>query len=173
MRHWPRMPRMELAMLFPSGHSLHVPSDGRPLTPADYRVAWAKAESNGFERPWALTHKHPGPMLASLVPDESPLLQRASLTAPAPALTQAAAAAAAAARQGSGQARSASQAGKPGSNPGRGSGTAAGRGRRGARGRHRVRAPARHVPARREAAFLLGRAGWASPRAGFPEDRAC
>ena len=97
VRHWPRMPRMELAMLFPNGHSLHVPSDGRPLTPADYRVAWAKAESNGFERPWSLTHKHPGPMLASLVPDESPLLQRASLTAPAPALTQAIAAAAAAA----------------------------------------------------------------------------
>ena len=47
VRHWPRMPRMELAMLFPSGHSLHVPSDGRPLTPADYRVAWANAE---FER---------------------------------------------------------------------------------------------------------------------------
>jgi uncharacterized protein YcbK (DUF882 family) len=97
VRHWPRISRMELAMLFPSGHSLHIPSDGRPLTPADYRVAWAKAESNGFERPWALTHKHPGPMLASLVPDESPLLQRASLTAPAPALTQAVAAAAAAA----------------------------------------------------------------------------
>ena len=36
-------------------------------------------------------------MLASLVPDELPLLQRASLSAPAPALTQAVAAAAAAA----------------------------------------------------------------------------
>lgn len=85
VRHWPRMPRLELAMLFPSGHSLHVPSDGRPLTPADYRVAMAKAEANGLERPWALTHKQAGPMLASLAPDEAPLLHRASLTAPAAA----------------------------------------------------------------------------------------
>ncbi len=87
VRHWPGMPRMELAMLFPSGHSLHVPSDGRPLTPADYRVALARAETNGLERPWALTHRHAGPMLASLVPGKSPLLQRTSLTAPAAALT--------------------------------------------------------------------------------------
>ncbi len=92
VRHWPRIGRMELAMLFPKGHSLHVPSDGRPLTLSDYRVAWAKAETIGLERPWALTHRHGGPMLASLVPDESPLLQRTSLTAPAPALARPAAA---------------------------------------------------------------------------------
>ena len=84
VRHWPRMPRMELAMLFPSGHSLHVPSDGRPLTPADYRVAWARAETSGLERPWVLTHRQVGPMLAKLVPDELTLLHRASLTAPMP-----------------------------------------------------------------------------------------
>ena len=171
VRHWPRMVRQELAMLFPSGHSLHVPSDGRPLTPADFRIARARAEANGLEKPWFLTHRQAGPMLASLVPDELPLLHRASLTVPAPALTQAIAAAAGRCFQGSGQACSPDQAGKPGSNSGRGSRTTAGRGRRGARGRHRVRAPARNFPARRKAAFLLGRAGWASPRAGFPKDR--
>jgi hypothetical protein len=83
VRHWPRMSRNELAMLFPAGHSLHVPTDGRPLTLADYRVASARAESLGMERPWALTHRQAGPMLASLGGGETPLLQRASLSGPA------------------------------------------------------------------------------------------
>ena len=39
VRHWPRMPRYELALLFPKGNSKHVPSDGRPLTSTDYTVA--------------------------------------------------------------------------------------------------------------------------------------
>lgn len=39
VRHWPRMPRYELALLFPDGNSKHIPSDGRPLTRADYTVA--------------------------------------------------------------------------------------------------------------------------------------
>lgn len=39
VRHWPRMPRDELALLFPSGHSKHEPADGRPITPADVKVA--------------------------------------------------------------------------------------------------------------------------------------
>lgn len=39
VRHWPRMPRYELALLFPNGKSKHVPSDGRPLTRADNTVA--------------------------------------------------------------------------------------------------------------------------------------
>lgn len=69
VRHWPRMPRMELAVLFPNGHSRHVPADGRPLTPADARIALAKWQANGAEMPWALTHKTAsGPMLASLGP---------------------------------------------------------------------------------------------------------
>ncbi len=70
VRHWPGISRTELAMLFPKGHSLHVPSDGRPLTPADYRVAMARLEASGGEKPWALTHRRAsgGPMLASLTP---------------------------------------------------------------------------------------------------------
>ncbi len=39
VRHWPRMPRYELALLFPNGRSKHVPSDGRPLTRTDYTIA--------------------------------------------------------------------------------------------------------------------------------------
>ncbi len=84
VRHWPSIPRMELAVLFPNGHSRHVPSDGRPLTPSDARVALAKWQSSGNELPWVLTHKKAsGTMLASLTTKEhEPLLQRASLTVP-------------------------------------------------------------------------------------------
>jgi len=39
VRHWPRIPRYELALLFPDGKSKHVPSDGRPLSRQDYVVA--------------------------------------------------------------------------------------------------------------------------------------
>jgi uncharacterized protein YcbK (DUF882 family) len=85
VRHWPRMGRTELAMLFPSGHSLHVPTDGRPLTLADFRVASARAESLGLDRPWSLTRRTAGPVFASLGGmDDNPLLQRASLSGPAP-----------------------------------------------------------------------------------------
>lgn len=41
-RHWPRMPRYELALLFPDGSSRHVPSDGRRITKADVKTARAK-----------------------------------------------------------------------------------------------------------------------------------
>jgi len=42
VRMWPRIPRLELAALFPSGHSQYVPIDGKPITPADYKLAKAK-----------------------------------------------------------------------------------------------------------------------------------
>ncbi len=42
VRMWPRMPRLELAALFPSGKTGYIPSDGRPITPADYKLALAK-----------------------------------------------------------------------------------------------------------------------------------
>ncbi len=41
-RHWPRMPRYELALLFPNGKSRHVPSDGRRITKADVKKARAR-----------------------------------------------------------------------------------------------------------------------------------
>ncbi len=83
VRHWPSISRTELALVFPNGHSRHVPSDGRPLTPADSRIALAKWEAAGNELPWVVTHKKSsGTMLANLTPNDKPVLQRASLTLP-------------------------------------------------------------------------------------------
>ncbi|MGA7327234.1 MAG: DUF882 domain-containing protein [Rhodomicrobium sp.] len=85
VRYWPRMPRLELAALFPKGHSPYVPADGRPITPSDSRMALAKLESSGQELPWALSHKRvAGPMLANLSPSEPSVLRQASLTLPNP-----------------------------------------------------------------------------------------
>jgi uncharacterized protein YcbK (DUF882 family) len=41
-RAWPRLPRAELALLFPRGHTQHLPEDGVPITMADVRDARAK-----------------------------------------------------------------------------------------------------------------------------------
>ena len=83
VRHWPGISRLELAVLFPKGRSLHVPSDGRPLTPGDYRVYLAKWQSSGEELPWVVTHKQAVPIMANLTPQDMPRLQNASLTLPA------------------------------------------------------------------------------------------
>lgn len=42
VRMWPRIPRLELAALFPDGKTKYLPSDGKPITVADYKVALAK-----------------------------------------------------------------------------------------------------------------------------------
>ena len=39
VRAWPRLPRYELALLFPSGATKHAPADGGPITKEDVRVA--------------------------------------------------------------------------------------------------------------------------------------
>ncbi len=39
VRAWPRMPRFELALLFPNGHTRHTPAEGGPLTSEDVRIA--------------------------------------------------------------------------------------------------------------------------------------
>jgi len=56
VRHWPRMGRQELALLFPSGRTLHRPARGGPITLADARTA-------RYTRPWlqkrvAAFHRH-------------------------------------------------------------------------------------------------------------------
>lgn len=70
VRHWPRMQRQELAILFPSGHSKHVPADRRPLTKNDFRVALAALQEKGGELPLALQRRMrtgaPSTVLASL-----------------------------------------------------------------------------------------------------------
>jgi hypothetical protein len=44
VRHWPKIRRQELAALFPGGKSQHIPSDGRPITKRDSRIALAKLD---------------------------------------------------------------------------------------------------------------------------------
>ncbi|MCO5162538.1 MAG: DUF882 domain-containing protein [Mesorhizobium sp.] len=39
VRHWPKMSRTELAAVFPSGKTMHVPTDGKPLPGYDQAVA--------------------------------------------------------------------------------------------------------------------------------------
>ena len=39
VRHWPKMSRTELASVFPSGKTMHVPTDGKPLPGYDQAVA--------------------------------------------------------------------------------------------------------------------------------------
>jgi len=81
VRHWPGISRTELALVFPNGHSRHVPDDGRALTAADSRIALAKWQAAGNELPWVVTHKQAsGTMLANLTPTDKPMLQRASLS---------------------------------------------------------------------------------------------
>lgn len=42
VRHWPRLPRYELALLFPDGQSKHQPVDGGPITREDVKIAQAR-----------------------------------------------------------------------------------------------------------------------------------
>jgi uncharacterized protein YcbK (DUF882 family) len=76
VRAWPKLPRMELALLFPSGRTKHVPRDGRRLTRKDARVAMANLQRSGKKLPLILQRRlHPrpaGPVLASLAPAPDP-----------------------------------------------------------------------------------------------------
>jgi uncharacterized protein YcbK (DUF882 family) len=76
VRHWPRLPRQELAILFPGGNSKHVPTDGRPLTKKDFQVALASLQAKGGELPIAVRRRLNGDgegrtVLASLSPKEA------------------------------------------------------------------------------------------------------
>ena len=42
VRSWPRLPRYELALVFPQGHSQHMPADGGPITSADVKIAQSR-----------------------------------------------------------------------------------------------------------------------------------
>ncbi|MEL6225928.1 MAG: DUF882 domain-containing protein, partial [Pseudomonadota bacterium] len=54
VRHWPRMRRTELALLFPRGRTRHVPSDRRPITRRDFSAA--KKARPGLARQVAAFH---------------------------------------------------------------------------------------------------------------------
>jgi uncharacterized protein YcbK (DUF882 family) len=75
-RSWPRLPRTELALLFPSGRTQHLPEDGRPITKDDVREARAK-------------HKELATQVAEYHTDRGkprPPIQTASLVPPLPQL---------------------------------------------------------------------------------------
>lgn len=50
VRHWPRMTRDQLVRVFPNGHTLHVPSDGKPLPGFEEALADYEARKNGERR---------------------------------------------------------------------------------------------------------------------------
>lgn len=87
VRHWPRLPRQELAILFPSGRSKHMPADGKPLTRQDFQVALANLQNKGGELPIALQRRLQGgearTVLASLSPSAAPVPMPAKEPAPA------------------------------------------------------------------------------------------
>jgi uncharacterized protein YcbK (DUF882 family) len=49
VRHWPRMTHEQLARVFPNGRTVHVPSDGHPLS--GYALALADIEKRGSSPP--------------------------------------------------------------------------------------------------------------------------
>ena len=72
VRMWPRMPRYELALLFPKGRSKFTPADGRPIGPAD--VAYARKTYTQMADAIAAFHQFRATprdqtMVASLDPD--------------------------------------------------------------------------------------------------------
>ena len=46
VRMWPRIPRLELAALFPDGKTGYLPNDNKPITRQDYKLALAKGLVN-------------------------------------------------------------------------------------------------------------------------------
>jgi uncharacterized protein YcbK (DUF882 family) len=72
VRMWPRMPRYELALLFPKGRSKFTPADGRPISSAD--VSYARSHFTQMADAIAAFHQfratpHDHTMVASLDPD--------------------------------------------------------------------------------------------------------
>ncbi|MBS7538597.1 DUF882 domain-containing protein, partial [Ancylobacter lacus] len=47
VRHWPRMTRDQLARVFPTGKTVHIPADGKPMP--GYALALAEIEARGSE----------------------------------------------------------------------------------------------------------------------------
>ncbi len=79
VRMWPRLPRLELASLFPDGHTKYLPQDGKPIAPRDYQLALAKG----------LVERNR--MMAAVMPVAKPEPEVAEADAPDDAETEAAA----------------------------------------------------------------------------------
>ena len=83
VRMWPRIPRLELAALFPDGDTKYLPKDGKPITKSDYKLALAKgmvpsrtmvasAEPALLKPAIDVEAEAPKPLLASFSPQEIP-----------------------------------------------------------------------------------------------------
>ena len=80
VRMWPRIPRLELAALFPHGHTDYLPRGGNPITKKDYQLAMAKglvsrtmvasAALMPTPKPRALRPEMLQPILASYTPGQ-------------------------------------------------------------------------------------------------------
>jgi uncharacterized protein YcbK (DUF882 family) len=95
VRMWPRIPRLELAALFPDGRTKYLPIDGKPITPRDYQLALAKAKASGqtlvaaaspVPKPAAqpaieTADQTPRPLLAAYSPEARPAAAAASAPA--------------------------------------------------------------------------------------------
>jgi uncharacterized protein YcbK (DUF882 family) len=85
VRAWPRLPRTELALLFPSGRTQHLPADGGPLTSEDARSARARLASAGGEMAAFLELRRGGGRgAATVVAEARPTPQSALSRARAP-----------------------------------------------------------------------------------------
>jgi uncharacterized protein YcbK (DUF882 family) len=76
VRAWPRLPRTELALLFPNGRTQHIPDDGEPISKDDVRAARVKhAELASQIAQLHALRAQPRPLqLASLTPSLPQLL---------------------------------------------------------------------------------------------------
>src|SRR5262245_7111060 len=87
VRAWPRLPRQELALLFPDGRTQHVPEDGGPITPEDARRARAANAELAQQVAEVLPlHAHPRPpiQVAALGPSLPQLVSPPRLVDRAP-----------------------------------------------------------------------------------------
>ena len=90
VRAWPRLPRNELALLFPSGRTQHMPADGGPLTSEDARSARVRLASAGGEMAAFLDlRRNGGARAPTVVAEARPAAQSAwqsdMVRAPSPA----------------------------------------------------------------------------------------
>lgn len=60
VRSWPRLPRHELALLFPSGSTQHAPASGGPITREDVRLAKARHGELAQQIAMFLGHRQQG-----------------------------------------------------------------------------------------------------------------
>lgn len=84
VRHWPRLPRYELALLFPDGHTKYQPAEGGSITKDDVRIAQSRHKELATQIAGFFDNHHQKhtPMLLA---DASGSVRTASAIQPTPA----------------------------------------------------------------------------------------